>query len=128
HVTWRVGGTSVRVEQRTRFPEEETTTLTVHTARRVRFGIHVRVPSWVSALPTVEVNGKPTGVPAPPGAFLNVEQDWRDGDVLSVRLPMALRYEAIAHETPGHVALMYGPLLLVALSNGPVELRGDTAI
>ena len=78
---------------------------------------------------TVRVNQPRMQVKARPGTFLKVERTWREGDTLQVTFPMALHYEAIAPETPDRQALLYGPLLLVALSDKPVSMeRGKTGV
>lgn len=66
-------------------------------------------------------------VQAEPGTFLEIERIWREGDTLQVTFPIALRYEPIAHESPDRQALLYGPLLLVALSEKPVVMEGENA-
>ena len=66
-------------------------------------------------------------VKAAPGTFLTLDRTWREGEKLQVTLPMGLHTEAIAPETPDRRALLYGPLLLVALSDKPVTLEGEKA-
>ena len=127
-VQWQQGKQPVTVEQSTTYPETDTTTLTVHTKKPTRFAFHVRVPGWTAQPVTVKVNTRLAQVKATPGSFLEVERMWREGDTLQVTLPMALRFEPIAHETPGRQALLYGPLLLVALSDKPVLMEGEKSI
>jgi DUF1680 family protein len=112
------------VEQSTSFPGSETTTLTVHTKRPATFPLHVRVPAWTTPGFTAQVNSRRVPVDARLGTFLTVERRWTEGDTLRVTFPMALRFEAIAPETPNRQALLCGPLLLVALTDKPVVLQG----
>jgi len=77
---------------------------------------------------TVKVSNRLSHVKAVPGTFLEIERIWREGDTLQVTFPMALHYEPIARETPNRQALLYGPLLLVALSDKPVSMEGEEAI
>lgn len=128
HVRWQQGKQPVTVEQTTTYPETDTTTLTVHTSRPTRFALHVRVPGWTAGAVTVKVNSKFSQVKADPGTFLEIERIWHEGDMLQVTLPMALHYEPVAPETPNRKALLYGPLLLVALSEQPVSIEGEKAI
>ena len=127
-VRWKQSGQPVTVEQTTTYPETDTTTLTVHTKRPVRFALRVRVPGWTTKPVTVKIDDQLSQVKAEPGTFLEVERDWRDGDTVEVIIPMTLRFEAIAPETPDRKALMYGPLLLVALSAKPVALEGGNGM
>lgn len=44
---------------------------------------------------------------------------------MDVDFPRSLRFEPIDAQTPDRFALMFGPLLLVALADKDVELQGD---
>lgn len=123
-VIWRDRG--VRVEQVTAFPEEEGTTLIIHAPGPARFGLRVRVPSWVREGASLRVNGTPAGVSAP-GAWARLEREWRDGDRVEVSLPMGL-HAAPMPDDPELVAVMYGPLVLAGIEPpaGAVVL-GDPA-
>ena len=77
---------------------------------------------------TVKINTRHSQVKAEPGSFLKIERIWREGDTLQVTFPMALHYEPIAPETLDKQALLYGPLLLVALSDKPVSMEGERAV
>ncbi len=126
-VHWDQAGQSLSVEQSTSYPETDTTTLTIHTEQPTRFALHVRVPAWTAGPPVVKIGGRRVQVKAAPGTFLTLDRTWREGEKLQVTLPMGLHTEAIAPETPDRRALLYGPLLLVALSDKPVTLEGEKA-
>jgi DUF1680 family protein len=94
----------------TRFPEEDSLRLTVHSARPQRLALRVRVPSWSSEAKAL-LNGKPLAAPLVPGSWLTLEREWRDEDELTMRLPMRLHTVTL----PGDAtlqAVMYGPLVL----------------
>jgi DUF1680 family protein len=124
-VRWERGGHMVTVEQNTEFPESNLTTLTIRSQHRERFALSVRVPLWATDGVLLRLNGKTTNVKASHGTFLNIARTWHDGDVVSITFPMSLRFEPIDAQTPNSAALMYGPLLLVALADGPVRLEED---
>ena len=126
-VHWQQGKQSVTVEQTTTYPESDATTLTIHTTKPTRFVLHVRVPGWTAKPVIVKINDRPSQAKAEPGTFLEIERIWREGDMLQVTFPMALRFEPIARETPNRQALLFGPLLLVALSDKPVSMEGEKA-
>ncbi|HKD54218.1 MAG TPA: beta-L-arabinofuranosidase domain-containing protein [Steroidobacteraceae bacterium] len=105
---WEARG--LRLVLETRFPQEGSLRLTVHSARPQRLALRVRVPSW-SGAGGAHLNGEMLAAPMVPGSWLTLEREWRDGDELAVRLP--LRLHAIA--LPGDAtlqAVMYGPLVL----------------
>jgi len=108
-LTWREKGLVVR--QDTRFPEEDTTRLTLQPDRPLRLAMKVRYPAWARSGITVTVDGRNEKVSATPGSYLTIERQWKKGDVIQVRLPMSLRQEAMPDD-PKTVALLYGPLVL----------------
>jgi hypothetical protein len=104
----------VRVEQTTRFPEEDSTALTVHCDRPVKMAIRIHVPYWATQGVEARVNGKAVGMSAKPGSFASIERTWKDGDKLQVRLPMSLHTHPMPDD-PELMAIMYGPLVLAGV-------------
>jgi DUF1680 family protein len=96
----------------TRFPEEDTLRLTVHTARAQRLTLRVRVPAWTVG-GSAHLNGAALPAFAAPGGYLALERRWQEGDVLSVRLPMHL-HSAPLPDDRSLQAVMFGPLVLAA--------------
>src|SRR5262245_60400808 len=94
----------------TRFPQEETLRLTVYTARPQRMVLRVRVPQWTAGA-AAQLNGALLPDLAAPGSYFALERPWRDGDVLTLRLPMRL-HAAPMPDDPGLLAVLYGPLVL----------------
>lgn len=107
-VTWRERGFTLT--QTTRFPDADTTRLTVEVRRPTRTTIHVRRPGWCDAM-TVTVNGQPVRVAATAAGYVPVAREWRSGDVVEVRLPMTLRGVPMPG-APEYVAFAYGPIVL----------------
>jgi DUF1680 family protein len=124
---WNFEGRAITLEQRTAYPLSNATTLIVRSTEPARFALSVRVPAWTAAAPVVSVNGAPLRIDAAPGAFLRIRRRWSDGDVVEVSFPMTLRFDPIDARTPDRAALMYGPLMLVALADKDVALAGDPA-
>lgn len=108
-LTWKEKG--LRVRQATRFPEEEATSLTMTAASPVRFALKVRHPAWARNGITVDVNGRREAASGEPSSYLTLDREWRDGDVVTVRMPMSLRLEELPGEAKT-VALLYGPIVL----------------
>jgi uncharacterized protein len=109
-LTWAQRG--VRVALATRFPEEDTLRLTVHTARPTRLALHVRVPYWTHGA-SVSLNGTTVRGSAHPGGYFNLERRWSEGDALTMRLPMRLHADPMPDD-PSVQSVMYGPLVLAA--------------
>jgi len=107
-VTWQDTGITLR--QTTRFPEEEETRLTIAVARPQRATLQVRQPGWCGGM-RVRVNGRLWPGRAASNGYVAISREWRRGDVVDVRLPMALHAEPL----PGSLemaAFLYGPLVL----------------
>jgi hypothetical protein len=65
----------------------------------------------VSGPVELTVNGRPQATTATPSSYLPVKRVWKTGDVLTLKLPAALRLER-AKDAPSMVSIFYGPLLL----------------
>jgi DUF1680 family protein len=115
-LAWPEKGLTVR--QETRFPDEDATRLVLRLRGRARFPLRVRRPAWAKDGLGLSVNGQAQAVASRPGSYATVERDWRDGDVVLVRLPMSLRFEPTADD-PARGAFLFGPIVLAA------DLGGD---
>jgi uncharacterized protein len=115
---WKEEG--LKLEQLTQFPREQGTTLKITASRRLPRTIYVRIPGWTGTA-QIKLNGRTLAVVAEPGSYIGLRQVWRNGDTISVHLPMELRQEAL----PGNDsvrAVLYGPLVLAAdLGAGPPD-------
>ncbi|HTV40915.1 MAG TPA: beta-L-arabinofuranosidase domain-containing protein [Candidatus Sulfotelmatobacter sp.] len=124
-VHWNTEGKVVTVEQTTDFPRSDTMTFVIHTKRSARFALNVRVPAWATKPARILLNDRPMAVKRVPGTFLTVLRKWRDGDALTATFPMSLRFEPVDAQDPNLAALMYGPVMLVALADGEVNFKED---
>ena len=107
-VTWADKGLAVR--QETGFPEQSASRLTISAREPVTLDLKIRQPAWAQPGITVKVNGETvTGTPA--DGYVTVRREWRDGDTVTLGLPMALRTESLPG-VPETVAFLYGPIVL----------------
>jgi hypothetical protein len=107
-LTWKEKGLVVR--QDTRFPESVVTRLTFTCAKPVKLALKIRHPFWAKEI-VVTVNGAAAAAQTGAEGFASLEREWKDGDEVTVRLPMTLRVEPLPGE-PKIVALCYGPVVL----------------
>ncbi len=119
-VSWKERG--VRIVQDTRFPERDTTTLTIRAEKPTRMALRVRVPYWVADGGSARLDGRPLGAFSSPGSYLVLDRTWRDGERLEVRLPMTLHTHPMPDDSSVR-AVMYGPLVLA----GRMGTEGITA-
>ena len=102
----------IRLSQRTSFPEEQGTTLTVSAERPVDVDLKLRIPYWAKG-GSVKVNGHTVPVFADPGSYLVLRGPWKNGDRIELSLPMQL-HAAPMPDRESLQAVMYGPLVLAA--------------
>ena len=71
-------GTEITVTETTGYPVDEQVTLTVATAKAVRFPLYLRVPRWCMGA-KVAVNGKALDVKAAPLSYIAIDRTWTSG-------------------------------------------------
>jgi len=107
---WRERG--IKLTQSTRFPDADTTRLTVDDGGK--FAMKIRYPAWVAAgRMQVKVNGKAVKVDGQPGSYVSVARDWKKGDRVDVQLPMTTRLEQMPDKS-NYYAVLHGPVVLAA--------------
>ena len=112
---------SFGIDQVTKFPEEQGTTLKIKASRPGVRTIHVRIPGWTTKDAEIKINGRSLEAVADPGSYIAIRRVWKDGDSISVSLPMTLRQEPLLGDESVTAAL-YGPLVLAAdLGAGPAD-------
>ena len=118
-LNWREKG--IKIKQETGFPFEEQTRLTIHGGGN--FNLLIRYPFWVkNGAFRITINGKPYPVKASPSSYVGIQRNWKDGDKVTVNLPMQNRIEQLPN-VPDYIAVMHGPVLLGA-KTGTEDLRG----
>ncbi|BCU78077.1 beta-L-arabinofuranosidase domain-containing protein [Luteolibacter sp. LG18] len=109
---WRERGVIVR--QDTVFPEEDTVRFSFTCEEPVRFALKLRHPAWCAG-PEIVLNGEKLEVESRRSSYFTLDREWRSGDTLVVRLPMALRVEFLPQVEEGSGAFLFGPTLLAAI-------------
>ena len=104
-------GHRIAVECDTAYPFTGEVRLTVHTIAGAestcRFPLYLRVPEWSSAF-TARANGRPVDVDAPPEAYLRLEREWVEGDVMEIVMGMAIGVQRWPRN--GSASVRRGPL------------------
>ena len=108
-LNWSEKGLKIR--QETSFPETAATTLTISAAAPVTMPLHLRIPAWVGSGASMKINGKTLEVTPSPGSYFTLARRWKNGDRVTMELPMHLRIEAMPDE-PATQAILFGPLVL----------------
>ncbi len=115
-VQWTSGGAKLGLRQVTNYPLDNKIEIQVSASKPADYTLYVRIPAWAAPQPTVMINGAATA-PVQPGTFAALKKTWKDGDRVEIELPMPLRLEPVDVNHPGFVALLRGPLVLMAIAD-----------
>jgi hypothetical protein len=127
-LTWQLpdGGGTVVIRQLTRFPESDSTTLVVVPSRGAyTFALRLRVPSWLGGPMEVAVNGEPVAALADPHGWATIHREWRDGDRVTVRLPLKFAVRPLDDAAPVPAMILRGPVALAVRATGEHSHPGD---
>ena len=100
----------LKVRQEGDFPRQQSTTLTITSAKPQTMALRLRVPVWAAGS-TVKINGKALEAAAEPGSYLAIHRTWKTGDRVEMSLPMRLSVEAMPDDASTQ-AFLYGPMVL----------------
>jgi DUF1680 family protein len=109
------------VRQDTRFPYEQTSTLSFKMGISQKMTVMIRRPYWAGDGFAIKVNGKKVALTGKPGTYESLTRTWHDGDMIEISLPMRLHVEPMVSDS-NKVAIMYGPLVLAGELGGYVPL------
>jgi DUF1680 family protein len=115
-VRWADGSTKLQLTQVTRYPFDNKIEIQVSSSQPHEQTIYVRIPAWATPNPVLMVNGTRVSDAVEPGTFVPIRRTWKDGDRVQIELPMPLRLEAVDANHPNTVALIQGPLVLMAVA------------
>ncbi len=115
-VRWTDGGAKLQLTQVTKYPFDNKIEIRVSASQPHEHAIHVRIPAWATPNPVLMVNGKQVSDAVEPGTFAVIRRTWNDGDRIQIEFPMPLRLEAVDANHPNFVALIQGPLVLMAVA------------
>jgi uncharacterized protein len=107
-------GATVTLTQATDYPSGETISIRIDTTTPQVWTLRLRIPAWMERPARITVNGA-TAAPAKAGSFSELRRRWKSGDVVELRLPQQFRAEPIDDLHPEVVAVMRGPIMLVAI-------------
>lgn len=120
-LNWKEKGITLR--QITSFPEVGKTRLEITANSSKKFALHIRHPAW-AATASVHINGRTTETSKQSGSYIVLDRRWKNGDVVEVDMPMALRLELLPGTTDT-AAVVYGPIVLVGALGHEVKPGDD---
>lgn len=103
----------VRLRQETDYPWKGRIAFTIDAAPDVPLALRLRIPGWADAA-SVAVNGEDAQVPAAPGTHATLKRRWRQGERVTLDLPLRPRLMVArpeVEEAHNQVAVMRGPMV-----------------
>jgi len=114
---WRQKGVPFSLTQGGIYPFADQVQFTLASSHHAEFSIAFRIPGWAQEGASILVNGKPVPALITAGSFSSLYRTWKNGDRIQLTLPMSLRLEAVDEQHPDTVALLFGPLVLFAVTD-----------
>jgi uncharacterized protein len=118
---WNTRGASYSLRQTTDYPYDSNVRLDVTASAPAEFSIYLRIPAWAKGA-SLTVNGMHGSRTVDAGPFAEIRREWKTGDRIELELPFAKRLEAVDAQHPDVMALLRGPLVLMALRDGDSTL------
>ena len=119
---WTENGAALSLTQEGEYPYEDRLTFTMTSSLPTELTLNFRVPAWAEGA-SIFMNGTRQKGLAVPGQFAAIRREWSTGDRVELELPLKMRLEAIDARHADTVALLRGPLVLMAVNReeeGPV--------
>lgn len=101
-------GQEITIDATTHYPFEDKIDFTIHTKDEVTFPYYLRIPIW-SETAKVMINGQESKETFKPGSYAKIARTWKDGDQVSLVLPMQLKVNNW-EKNKNSVSLNHGPL------------------
>jgi hypothetical protein len=101
-------GVKAIIHEDTDYPFRDTIDLKMSLPQATRFPLYLRVPRWCEGA-SVKINGKAVEIPSKPLSFIVLDRLWKDGDAVTLRLPMQIAVRRWP-KNQNAVSVSYGPL------------------
>jgi DUF1680 family protein len=115
-VRWEQRGAQTSLTQSGQYPLDDHIALEIDVSKPVHSAIRLRIPKWAEAA-SVRINGVKSAGDVRSGTFATIKREWKSGDRIELELPRKLELKAVDAEHPNIVALVYGPIVLFAISD-----------
>jgi hypothetical protein len=111
---WTESGAALALTQEGDYPYEDRVTFTMNASQPTELTLHFRIPAWAEGA-SIAVNGVRQNGLAVPARFASIRREWQTGDRVELELPLTMRLEPIDPRHTDTVALLRGPLVLMAV-------------
>ena len=111
---WNENGAALSLTQEGEYPYENRVAFAVASSQPTDLTLHFRIPAWAQDA-EIFLNGTRQPGLATPGQFAAIHREWKSGDRVELELPLKMRLETIDAQHTDTVALLRGPLVLMAV-------------
>ncbi|MCX6334893.1 MAG: glycoside hydrolase family 127 protein [Bacteroidia bacterium] len=94
----------VTIIEETEYPFKGFVKMKISTSKPVKFPVYLRVPGWAEPMAFNFKNKTMTGIA---GQTIRMNEKWEDGDIITFRIPMNIRYERRYNNS---ASVLRGPL------------------
>jgi DUF1680 family protein len=127
-VQWKTETAKLGLMQETKYPFDNKVSIAVSASQPTEYTMYVRIPDWARSNPVLSVNGKRVSESVDAGTFASIRRTWKDGDRVELELPMPLRLESVDANHPDIMALVQGPLVLMAIGESQPTFARNTLL
>ncbi len=126
-VTAKVGdGSEVSITETTHYPFDENIVLTLSLSKDGQFPLYLRIPGWCEKA-ELSINDQQVNAQTKPQSFLRIDREWKNGDVVKLKLPMQVSVRTWA-KNANSVSVDRGPLTYsLKISEKYVPIDGAVA-
>ena len=114
---WNGRSAQFALRQSTAYPYDSSVRFDVTASSSAEFSVFLRIPAWAQGA-SLTASGMPGTHQLQAGTFAEIRRQWKNGDRIELDLPFATRLEAVDAHHPDVMALVTGPLVLMALRDG----------
>lgn len=101
-------GAEVTITETTQYPFDENIDLTIALSKDQNFPLYLRIPGWCEKA-ELSINDTQVNVQAKPLSFLRIDREWKNGDIVKLKLPMQVSVRTWA-KNANCVSVDRGPL------------------
>lgn len=101
-------GTQIQWSETTEYPFNDTINFKLASPKTIKFPFYLRIPRWTQN-PEIRVNGQVVKVAAKPLSYVVLDRNWKNGDTVSLRLPMQVSLTKWTNNKDS-MSVNYGPL------------------
>lgn len=100
-------GKEIHITEDTNYPFDENISFSIQTKEPMAFPFHLRIPHWARNA-SITINGEAINEPVKPGTVVKIKRTWKNGDKVSLVLPMQVETSRWAESS---AAVERGPLI-----------------